>query len=107
MSLIGLIRALNKFNIFCALIRSDLSWTTRSGLLYESVDPAGVKPIDPPAKVAPSRVIKPGYLAMADTYEQSLDRHHPNVTPERDSGPRSDIQLFQRAILSIGHVRLT
>jgi hypothetical protein len=107
MSLISPIRALNKFNIFCALIRSDLSWTTRSGPLNKSVDAAGIKPIDPPAKVAPSSVIKPGYLVMADTQEQSLDRHHPNVTPERDSGPRSGIQLCQRAIFSIGHVRLT
>jgi hypothetical protein len=106
-SLISPIRALNKFNIFCALIRSDLSWTTRSWLLYESVDPAGVKPIDPPTEVAPSRAIKPGYLVMANTQEQTFDRHHPNVTPERDSGPRSAIQLVQRAIFTIGHVRLT
>ena len=59
------------------------------------------------AKIAPSSVIKLGYLIMADTAEQSLDRHHPNVTPDRDSGPRSGIQLRQLAILSIGHVRLT
>jgi hypothetical protein len=95
MTLISQIRVLNKLNISCTLIRSDLSRTTRPGALYESVYTACVKPINPPGKVAPSRVIKLGYLIMTDTQEQSLDRHHPNVAPEADSSPSSSIQLCQ------------
>jgi hypothetical protein len=86
---------------------TNLSWTTQPWALYEPIYAARDKPINPPGKVAPSSVIKLGYLIMADTEEQSLDRHHPNVAPDRDSGTRSSIQLRQQAILSIGHVRLT
>ncbi|MGC8602690.1 MAG: hypothetical protein ACP5VS_03255 [Desulfomonilaceae bacterium] len=61
-------------------------------------------PIDSSAKATPSRVIKLGYLVMADTHKDSLDRHHPKVTPERDSGLRYGIQLCQSANPSISHV---
>ena len=64
MTLISPIRVLNELNIFGALIRSDLSWTTGPGALYESVNAAPVKPINPPKKVAPSRFIKLGNLIM-------------------------------------------
>ena len=69
MTLISPIRVLNELNIFGALIRSDLSWTTGPGELYESVYTACVKPINPPTKVASSRFIKLGNLIMSDTTE--------------------------------------
>ena len=107
MDLIGFGRMLDQFSIFFAFVGTDLTRPTASRMVQKSVNAALIEPSHPPGECTSGNTIQGTHLLVGETEQQGLYGNAPNIStlPRCSSG--GHFQLSKRAILRIGHVRLT
>ena len=107
MDLIGFIGMLDQFSKFVALLGTDLPRPASPRTIEKSVNAALVEPSHPPGECTSGNAIQGTHLLVGETEQQSLYGNAPNISTLPRSSPSSHFQFSKRAVLPIGHVRMT
>jgi Ca2+-transporting ATPase len=107
MRLVGFLRMLDQISILSALFHSDLSRASRSGTVYESVNPTLVEPRNPTGDRSLGHVEQLCHLVMRKPHTQRSHSAHPDIPSLTRRCVHSNLQVCKRDVLSVGHVGTT